>query len=233
MFRSRVEVLSDIGVQSGHFERSAPIPERLGRLTTSSDTVASRHRRGVDRTATLHESDEFRHNFRVRPAVAPGLLVHLECFVALRIPAGPPVPKLDMRAVFAIPEILDSPLCPDDRVVPPVVGREVTLLVAGQHAVVEFHLNYAEVFDIDDRVELFLSQRRPVIAIDAGVASHLRPVAIRDVPVYAQFAPGVDPLGVYVGSKSGVLYGSRDEGESWYEVAGSLPPILSVSSHVV
>ena len=44
---------------------------------------------------------------------------------------------------------------------------------------------------------------------------------------------GADPLGVYAGSKSGVLYGSRDEGESWYEVAGSLPPILSVEAALV
>ena len=43
---------------------------------------------------------------------------------------------------------------------------------------------------------------------------------------------GADPLGVYVGSKSGVLYGSRDEGENWYEVASSLPPIMSVASDV-
>lgn len=40
----------------------------------------------------------------------------------------------------------------------------------------------------------------------------------------------LDPVGVYVGSKSGVLYGSRDEGESWFEVAGALPPILSVEA---
>jgi hypothetical protein len=40
----------------------------------------------------------------------------------------------------------------------------------------------------------------------------------------------LDPVGVYVGSKSGVLYGSRDEGESWFEVAGTLPPILSVEA---
>jgi hypothetical protein len=39
-----------------------------------------------------------------------------------------------------------------------------------------------------------------------------------------------DSVGVYVGSKSGVLWGSRDEGESWYEVASSLPPILSVEA---
>lgn len=44
---------------------------------------------------------------------------------------------------------------------------------------------------------------------------------------------GADPVGVYVGAKSGVLYGSRDEGESWYEVASSLPPILSVEAALV
>lgn len=43
----------------------------------------------------------------------------------------------------------------------------------------------------------------------------------------------LDPVGVYVGAKSGVLYGSHDEGESWYEVISSLPPILSVEIAVL
>ena len=43
----------------------------------------------------------------------------------------------------------------------------------------------------------------------------------------------LDPVGVYVGAKSGVLFGSRDEGSSWYEVVSSLPPILSVEAAVI
>ena len=44
---------------------------------------------------------------------------------------------------------------------------------------------------------------------------------------------GADPLGLYVGTKGGALYGSTDEGESWYTVAASLPPIFSVEAAVV
>jgi hypothetical protein len=43
---------------------------------------------------------------------------------------------------------------------------------------------------------------------------------------------GKDPLGVYVGTTTGELYASRDEGESWTAVAEHLPPILSVSAGV-
>ena len=44
---------------------------------------------------------------------------------------------------------------------------------------------------------------------------------------------GADPPGVYVGSRSGALYGSRDEGESWYQVVSTLPPILSVEAALI
>ena len=39
-----------------------------------------------------------------------------------------------------------------------------------------------------------------------------------------------DPVGVYAGTNTGELYGSRDEGESWRTIAAHLPPILSVSA---
>ena len=44
---------------------------------------------------------------------------------------------------------------------------------------------------------------------------------------------GADPLGVYIGTKNGILFGSSDEGESWSTVALSLPPILSVEAAVL
>ncbi|MBT4072396.1 MAG: exo-alpha-sialidase [Chloroflexi bacterium] len=44
---------------------------------------------------------------------------------------------------------------------------------------------------------------------------------------------GADPLGVYVGTKNGILFGSSDEGETWRTIAPSLPPILSVEAVVV
>jgi hypothetical protein len=39
-----------------------------------------------------------------------------------------------------------------------------------------------------------------------------------------------DPAGVYVGTTTGELYGSRDGGASWSTLATSLPPILSVTT---
>jgi len=39
-----------------------------------------------------------------------------------------------------------------------------------------------------------------------------------------------DPVGVYVGTNTGQLFASRDEGESWKMISDFLPPILSVSA---
>jgi hypothetical protein len=43
----------------------------------------------------------------------------------------------------------------------------------------------------------------------------------------------LDPAGLYFGTSTGHLYASADEGESWREIAGYLPPILSVEVAVV
>ena len=39
---------------------------------------------------------------------------------------------------------------------------------------------------------------------------------------------GLDPVGVYVGTQSGSVFVSPDEGETWVEAARHLPPVLSV-----
>ena len=39
---------------------------------------------------------------------------------------------------------------------------------------------------------------------------------------------GLDPVGVYVGTQSGSVFVSADEGETWIEAARHLPPVLSV-----
>lgn len=49
----------------------------------------------------------------------------------------------------------------------------------------------------------------------------------------AMAVDGADPLGVYVGVKTGTLFGSSDEGESWQTIAPHLPPILSVEATVL
>jgi photosystem II stability/assembly factor-like uncharacterized protein len=39
---------------------------------------------------------------------------------------------------------------------------------------------------------------------------------------------GRDPAGLYFGTRSGEVYGSADDGESWRLLADHLPPVLSV-----
>lgn len=49
-------------------------------------------------------------------------------------------------------------------------------------------------------------------------------------------AMDVDPLspaGVYFGTRSGKLFASANEGESWSELAGGLPPVVAVKTAVV
>ena len=43
----------------------------------------------------------------------------------------------------------------------------------------------------------------------------------------------LDPVGVYFGTSTGQLYGSRDEGHSWRLIADNLPAIWSVEAAVV
>jgi photosystem II stability/assembly factor-like uncharacterized protein len=43
----------------------------------------------------------------------------------------------------------------------------------------------------------------------------------------------LDPAGVYFGTNTGEIFGSRDEGDAWQLVAGYLPPVLSVEVAVI
>jgi photosystem II stability/assembly factor-like uncharacterized protein len=43
----------------------------------------------------------------------------------------------------------------------------------------------------------------------------------------------LDPAGIYLGTSTGELYGSADEGESWSLIAGHLPPIYAVDVALV
>jgi hypothetical protein len=38
----------------------------------------------------------------------------------------------------------------------------------------------------------------------------------------------LDPVGIYVGTQSGSVFVSPDEGEDWVEAASQLPPVLSI-----
>ena len=43
-------------------------------------------------------------------------------------------------------------------------------------------------------------------------------------------ADSFEPAGIYFGTRSGKLYGSRDEGATWTEIAAALPPIVCVKT---
>ena len=43
---------------------------------------------------------------------------------------------------------------------------------------------------------------------------------------------GGDPLGLYFGTESGEVFGSADEGETWFLAAEHLPPIASVRASI-
>jgi len=42
----------------------------------------------------------------------------------------------------------------------------------------------------------------------------------------------LDPVGLYLGTTTGEVWGSRDEGESWRQVASHLPPVLAIEALV-
>lgn len=46
-------------------------------------------------------------------------------------------------------------------------------------------------------------------------------------------ADGLNPTGIYFGTRNGKLYGSKDAGASWNAIEESLPPIVCVKSTVV
>jgi photosystem II stability/assembly factor-like uncharacterized protein len=49
----------------------------------------------------------------------------------------------------------------------------------------------------------------------------------------AMAVDALDPVGVYFGTSTGQLYGSRDEGLTWRLVADNLPSIWSVEAAVL
>src|SRR5215469_11404752 len=49
----------------------------------------------------------------------------------------------------------------------------------------------------------------------------------------AMVTDSLDPVGVYVGTRSGKLYASRDAGRTWTEIINGLPQIVCVAAAVV
>ncbi|HYN97593.1 MAG TPA: exo-alpha-sialidase [Pilimelia sp.] len=67
-------------------------------------------------------------------------------------------------------------------------------------------------------------------ALSAGLPEEpFYPAVLRD----AMCVDDVDPAGVYFGTRSGEVYASRDEGDSWSLVAAHLPDVLCVRAAAV
>jgi hypothetical protein len=49
----------------------------------------------------------------------------------------------------------------------------------------------------------------------------------------AMTTDSLDPVGIYLGTRSGQLFGSNDEGKNWNRILGGLPSILCVRCAVV
>jgi photosystem II stability/assembly factor-like uncharacterized protein len=49
----------------------------------------------------------------------------------------------------------------------------------------------------------------------------------------AMTADSLDPVGIYLGTRSGQLFGSRDEGKTWQKILDGLPSVVCVRSAVV
>ncbi|WP_283136871.1 WD40/YVTN/BNR-like repeat-containing protein [Rhizohabitans arisaemae] len=71
---------------------------------------------------------------------------------------------------------------------------------------------------------------------DAGASWHAFGAGLPDGPVHAAVlrdALQASEAGVFFGTRDGEVYGSRDDGESWFTVARHLPDVLAVRAAVV
>lgn len=66
-------------------------------------------------------------------------------------------------------------------------------------------------------------------ALGAGLPAEFWSVVLRD----ALCTDGMDPAGLYLGTRSGAVYASRDDGEHWQPVAEHLPDVLSVRAAAI
>ena len=46
-------------------------------------------------------------------------------------------------------------------------------------------------------------------------------------------ADSLDPLGIYMGTRSGQLFASRDEGKTWEKILDGLPPVLCIRTALI
>ena len=91
-------------------------------------------------------------------------------------------------------------------------------------------------FPLTADVERFPVERRCRVfrSVDAGATWGPLSAGLPEEPFYpsvlrdAMCTDDADPVGVYFGTRSGEVYASRDEGESWTRVAAHLPDVLCV-----
>ena len=74
-----------------------------------------------------------------------------------------------------------------------------------------------------------MSTRRPTAAQSWKLASKGLPEKAWAVVLRENMAfDDLDPSGVYLGTQSGSVFVSPNEGEEWIEAASQLPPVLSI-----
>ena len=61
------------------------------------------------------------------------------------------IPNLNVTAL-AVTEVFNAPLGADYRVITPIIGGEVALLVRGQHPGLHAHKHHGNIFNINNRV---------------------------------------------------------------------------------
>jgi photosystem II stability/assembly factor-like uncharacterized protein len=63
-------------------------------------------------------------------------------------------------------------------------------------------------------------------ALDSGLPDEAYCGVLRE----GMTADAEDPAGIYFGTNTGKIFGTRDEGETWALIADNLPPISSVEA---
>src|SRR5665647_634303 len=190
------EVLLHGGTNREYALRGGAVAQGGRRGRSGRDGLTCAERRGVRARAEPHEVHELLHGQRIRVFVPVRVAEHGVACVTVRAVLGPPVPY-PHDCASAVTEVLEPARRADDGVVAPVVGREVALLIAGEHAGLEPHEDHRLVFDVDDGVEARLLQGRPVVHREPARHGLAGPVsAITDAAVQAQVAHGHDVAGV-------------------------------------
>ena len=66
--------------------------------------------------------------------------------------------------------------------------------------------------------------------LDQGLPNH---DAYLNIYRQAMSADSCDPCGIYIGTSTGQIFFSRDDGDRWEVLADWLPPIYSVSAGII